>query len=247
MWILSPLSWLLVAVLLFVSGVMLPHRRRWLLWLGGIGMLASVVVMMPIVANRLVGWLEEMPEQPRMCVARPPDVAVVLAGGVDRFARSKEDVSVLSIDSRRRAEKAVAWWRAQPGRQLVVSGGSRSRRGIAQATLIAGYMQWLGVPAGAIRTETESLDTWQNARNVAAMRPAVPGEVVLVTSAMHMRRAQYSMRKAGFTTCALGADWRYVPFRRMSYLVPDSGGLEKSEAALHEIVGLLVYRLRHGR
>lgn len=247
MWILSPLSWLLLAIVVFVLGAVLPWRRKWLLCIGGAGMVVSVLVMTPVVANRLVGWLEEMPEQPQACTMRPPDVAIVLAGGVDRFARSEEDVSVLSIDSRRRAEKALGWWRERPGRRLVVAGGSRSRRSVPEATLVAGYLRQLGVPADVIRTETRSLDTWENARNAAAMRPALPREVVLVTSAMHMRRAHYSMEQAGFTVCALGADWRYVPFRRLGYLVPDSGGLDKSEAALHELVGLAVYRLRHGR
>lgn len=247
MWILSPLSWLLLAVPVFALGALLPRRRKWLLWIGGAGIAGSVLAMTPVFANRLVGWLEAMPEQPQACETRPPDVAVLLAGGVDRFARSEEDVSVLSIDSRRRAEKALGWWRQEPGRRLVVAGGSRGRRSVAEAVLVAGYLQQLGVPAEAIRTETRSLDTWENARNVAALRPALPREVVLVTSAMHMRRAKYSMEQAGFTVCALGADWRYVPFRRMGYLVPDSGGLDKSEAALHELVGLAVYRLRHGR
>lgn len=243
MWILSPLSWLLPSILVFAVGALLPRRRRWLLVLGGAGMAVSVLAMTPVVANRLVGWLEAMPTQPAACAVRPPDVAVVLAGGVDRFARSEDDVSVLSIGSRRRAEKALGWWLERPGRTLVVAGGSR--RAVPEAILLAGYLRRLGVPADAIRTETRSLDTWENARNLAAMRPALPREVVLVTSAMHMRRADYSMREAGFLPCALGADWRYVPFRRWRYLLPDSGGLDKTEAALHELVGLAVYRIRH--
>src|SRR5690606_519955 len=217
-----------------------------LLWIGGAGIAGSVLAMTPVFANRLVGWLEAAPVQPRACETRSPDVAIVLAGGVDRFARSEEDLSVLSISSRRRAEKALGWWREKPGRRLVVAGGSRGRRSVPEATLVAGYLQQLGVPAGAVIAETRSLDTWENARNVAALQPALPREVVLVTSAMHMRRAKYSMEKAGFTVCPMGADWRYVPFRRLGYLVPDSGGLDKSEAALHELVGLVVYRLRHG-
>lgn len=245
MWILSPLSWLLASVLVFAVGALPKRRRGWLLASGIAGIVVSVAAMTPLAANLLVGWLEAMPEQPAACATRPPDVAVVLAGGVDRFARSEEDLSVLSIASRRRAEKAVVWWRERPGRELVVAGGSRSRRSVPEATLLAGYLEVLGVPASAIRTETRSLDTWQNAHYVAAIRPALPREIVLVTSAMHMRRAGYSMREAGFSPCVLGADWRYVPFQRLRYLRPDSGGLDKAESALHEIVGLVVYRIRH--
>jgi len=245
MWILSPLSWLLASVALLVFGALPSPRRKWLLRAGGAGILVSVAAMTPFIANRLVGWLEVMPAQSESCVAQAPGVAVVLAGGVDRFTGSEDEFSVLSIASRRRAEKAMRWWHEQPGRMLVVAGGSPGRRSVPEALLMAGYLRQMGLPADAILTETLSGDTWQNARNVAAMRPELPREVVLVTSAMHMRRAHYSMRQAGFSVCPLATDWRYVPFQRFRYLIPDSGGLEKSEAALHELVGLAVYRLRH--
>src|SRR5690606_246973 len=154
MWILSPLSWLLLAIPVFALGALLPRRRKWLLWIGGAGIAGSVLAMTPVFANRLVGWLEAAPGQPRACETRSPDVAIVLAGGVDRFARSEEDLSVLSISSRRRAEKALGWWREKPGRRLVVAGGSRGRRSVPEATLVAGYLQQLGVPAGAVIAET---------------------------------------------------------------------------------------------
>lgn len=248
MWILSPLSWLLLSLGGFVLGTMLGWNRRWLLRVCGAGMAVSVAAMTPFVANRLVGWLEATPEPPAQCASQPPSVAVVLAGGVDRSARDDQDISALTIASRRRAEKAVAWWNETPGRRLVVAGGSRRWNRASEARLISSYMQRLGVPAEAIREEGESRNTWQNAHNVAALEPALPREVVLVTSAMHMRRGRYSMQEAGFTmVCPLGADWRYIPFQRFSYLVPGSSGLTKTESALHELVGLAFYRMYYAR
>lgn len=246
MWILSPLSWLLVGLLALAAGAMLPsrrHRRR-LQWTGTAGIAIALLAMTPAVANLLVAWLEQPPEQPAACGTRPPEVAIVLAGGVDRVPASAEDISALNVGSRRRAEQAVDWWRGASGRRLVVAGGSRRRHGVPEAAIVAGYMRRFGVPAGSIRIESRSLDTWQNARNVASLDPAEPRDVVLVTSAMHMRRARYAMEQAGFRVCTLSADPRHVPFRRLGYLFPDSGGLQKTEAALHELVGFVAYRAR---
>lgn len=246
MWfVLSPLTWLLCGFVLFVAGVLPSRRRKWL-WLPGAAViLASVVMMTPLAANVLVGWLEEMPDQPASCATDPPEVAVVLTGGVDRFTGSRDDFPALNMASRRRAEKAVNWWRErQSQRRLVVTGGPPGPHAVPEASLVAAYMRALGVPDGIILTETGATDTWQNARNVAAMRPALPRRVLLVTSAMHVRRAHYVMERAGFEVCVLATDWRYVPFRRLRYLAPDSGGLVKTEAALHELVGLVAYRLR---
>lgn len=244
MWILSPLSWLMLGLGACAAACLVRRGRRWLLGPGICMIAVALLAMTPAVANLLVGWLERAPGQPATCIERPPDVAVVLAGGIDGPARSEDDIPVLGIASRRRADAALAWWRAGPGRQLVVAGGSREPRGVPEAVLVAGYLRRLGVPGSAIRVETESLDTWQNAHRLAALRPALPRDVVLVTSDMHRRRAAWSLRQAGFTPCLASADPRYVPFRRPGYLVPDSGGLAKSEAALHELAGLVAYRLR---
>ena len=240
--LLSPLSWLLVSVLLLTTAHVTRFGGRRATLAFSAAALFSVFAMTPLFANLLVDWLESAPPQPAFCKTAPPPVAVVLTGGVDRWPRDDKDFAAISIISRRRAEKAIAWWREQPGRQLVFAGGARARDRTPEGELVANYAQQLGVDATSTRAETLSMNTWENARNVAALKPALPRHVVLVTSAIHMRRARYSMMNAGFEVCTLGADWRYAAFRRWSYLLPQTGGLAKTESALHELVGLVFYR-----
>ncbi|KAF1710009.1 hypothetical protein CSC70_10065 [Pseudoxanthomonas kalamensis DSM 18571] len=244
--LLSPLSWLLVAALAGLASVWFA-QAAWCRWVRivAVGLATfSFLAMTPMFANLLVGWLEEYPPKPDFCVRETPSVAVVLSGGVDHYPDDSDQISVLSLASRRRADKAIAWWQERPGRKLVFVGGSRWGGEASEGRLLANYALRFGVDPDAVSTEGESSDTWENAFNVAALRPVLPRRVVLVTSAMHMPRAEFSMRKAGFEVCALRADWHYVPFRRLSYLIPSSGGLRKTESALHEIVGLLYYRVR---
>ena len=131
MWLLSPLSWLLLAGL----GACIAARRHSRRWLRAslVVALVSVLAMTPMFANGLLGWLERPPPMPAQCLASPPQVAVVLAGGVDAIPRDENDGSVLGVASRRRMERAVEWWRAQPGRVVVASGGPVWRGALPKA------------------------------------------------------------------------------------------------------------------
>jgi uncharacterized SAM-binding protein YcdF (DUF218 family) len=239
---LSPLTWLLLALLALVAGRVAGLRGRKFLWTCTAAAAFSVFAMTPLFANLLVDWLEYYQPRPQFCKTDPPTTAVVLSGGLDRWPRNDRDFGAINIVSRRRAEKAIDWWRDQPGRELVFAGGTIRQGRLPESLLIANYAMQLGVDPSSVRVESGSRNTWENAQNLLAMRPQLPRRVELVTSAMHMRRAVYSMREAGFETCSLGADWRHVPAENLRALVPTTDAVLKSEMALHEIVGLVFYR-----
>ena len=239
----SPLTLCLIG-LIAIAWTLLRQRRRagrrWP-WLGTALLAMGLLAMTPAVANLLMRWVEEAGPDTGDCRV-PPSVAVVLAGGLDQHPLDDHDFSALSISSRRRVERAVQWWQASPGRSLVVSGGAPGwDHGIAEARLMAVYAQRLGVAADAIRSEEASHNTWQNARNLAGLQPALPTRVTLITSAMHVRRARFALRQAGFTTCTLAAESQVAPLHWPGALLPQSHATSKTEDAMHELLGLLYY------
>ena len=119
--------------------------------------------------------------------------------------------------------------------------GGPSHRGIPKSHLMADYARRLGVHADAVYTEDTSETTWENAQHLARMQPALPGRLVLITTAMHLPRAIYSMEQAGFEVCGIGTDSRLVPFELPGYLIPQTSATFKTEEGLHEVVGLLYY------
>lgn len=241
---LSPLSWLLLALLVAWLGMRWRGRGRWLLRPAIAVAAVAVAAMTPWAANALVGWLEAPRPAAAACVSSPPTVAVVLAGGVDWPPTDAADLPALAISSRRRVERAVAWWRQSPQRRSVVmSGGPQHRRGgVPTGALMADYARRLGVSGAALRVEGASHSTWDNARALATLRPPLPRRVALITSAMHMPRARYAMARAGYAVCAIATDSRRTPFGLPGYLIPGSSALAKTEAALHELVGMAYYR-----
>ena len=78
---------------------------------------------------------------------------------------------------------------------------------------------------------------------VRAMDPALPSRIWLVTSALHMPRALIAFRAAGFEPCSYPSDFLSAPFEARDVL-PRGSAVANSEAALHEVVGEIVYRLR---
>lgn len=251
MWILSPLSWLLLA--LVGAGLCArsqARRARGLLWTCAAVAMLAVLAMTPMVANLLVSALEAQASDAAACDEPDSGVAVVLAGAIDDTPADAGDFRVLSLSSRRRVEAAVEWWSAGSGRVLVMAGGPQPGLGatpdgdtVATATLMAAYARRLGVGAGALRVEEGSRTTWENAQGVRRLHPPPPRRVVLVTSAMHMPRARYAMSRAGFRVCPLATDRRRLPFALPGSLVPGGSALEKTDAAVHELVGLVYYRV----
>lgn len=238
--LLSPLAWLAAAGLLAGVAGWLPHPAilRTLALLAG---LASLAAMTPWVANRLLGRIEKA--APVAACASAPEVLVVLAGGVDLRPRDRDDFGALNGASRRRMDAAISAWRAAPNTRLLLSGGASARHAPPISQLMAAYARWAGVPPDALRLDIESLDTWQSARAVAARLP--PGtRLGLVTSASHWPRARLAFDASGLQPCAVVADVRRLPTGLPWALIPRLGALEKTEDALHEIVGLAWYRWR---
>lgn len=246
-WLLSPLAWLFLAALM--SQLAWLARSKWLavgcLILAGLAFAAST----PLVANRLLKRLERPVAAAELqhCNQLPPDTVVVLAGGVDRLPSSRTDFSVMNIQSRRRTERGVQYWREGSGRRVVLTGGNILHSSYSNADLMGEYAQWLGVPREALRLERRSGNTHENASNAAGMVPRLSQRISLVTSAMHMPRALMEFQAAGFDVCPLPTDFRAVSTRLPHSLLPTSNSLKKTEAALHEILGNAFYRWQRWR
>ena len=202
--------------------------------------------MTPLAANLLGKPLQRPIAVQPACQNAPPSIAVVLGGGTDGRPRNQADFSVLNLASRRRMDRALAWWHAREGRVLVLEGGG-PQGGIAVGELMAAYAQMQGVPAKALRVGDQSEDTWDNARHAAGMSPPLPRRIVLVTSLIHMPRARGAFASAGFEVCPLGTDARSLPSRLPWALAPRTSALANTELALHEWVGLAYYRWRNHR
>ncbi|MCM1983616.1 YdcF family protein [Lyngbya confervoides] len=139
--------------------------------------------------------------------------------------------------------------------KVILSGGRIAWKGGGQAEAIdmQTLMATMGVPTEAVILEPDSLNTYENARNVRELlqRSGIRGKLLLVTSASHMPRAKAIFLKQGMTVIPAPTDFLVETQRpkkqfqeQLLDLLPDSLALDRTTRALKEYVGWAIYRLR---
>jgi uncharacterized SAM-binding protein YcdF (DUF218 family) len=164
--------------------------------------------------------------------AQPPhaDASVVLGGETRPLA----DWS----SAKTRAGKGLALWRAGYAPLLVVSGSDQAR------AIAEGYAA-AGVPVRDIRVDARSRNTHENARDSAAILAASgASEVLLVTSATHMRRASAAFRKMGIKVWPEPTDETHAALYGAPGWLPRRDALTLTARCLYERIALWAYHLR---
>lgn len=156
---------------------------------------------------------------------RPRPVVVVLSGGIRSTGR-------LNATTAARVRHAVDLMRAGRAETLVVSGGPRRRGRPSAAPAMRALAISLGVAPDRVLVEQRSSRTSENAREVAALLGDVR-EVLLVTSALHMRRAALCFARHGIRAGA-------APVPPAPDEDPERASLVTQ--TLHEYLGLAYYR-----
>lgn len=121
-----------------------------------------------------------------------------------------------------------------------------ANRGI-EADAMVRFLSDLGVPADRMLLEGRSHNTYENVQEVLDLLVDRDiDQVLLVNSALHMRRAQATFHAAGIRVIPAATDHEVLTGRELTPLdfFPDVKALMNSSIALKEYLGLWVYRWR---
>jgi len=103
------------------------------------------------------------------------------------------------------------------------------------------------VDPSVILLEEKSRNTYENCVFTKKLLDSLklPPTVILVTSAMHMRRSAALFKKIGCTVYPAPTDYRVdVPYQwNLISMFPNAAALYNSSCALHEIYGIIAYKL----
>ncbi|HEY2227428.1 MAG TPA: YdcF family protein [Xanthobacteraceae bacterium] len=208
-------------------------------------LLALAVIGLSPLGNALIIPLEQR-FPPWDDTRGPPDGIVVLGGAITPdVSAARNDIALNEAAERVTATVALA--RRYPEARIVYSGGSGAlifREG-SEAVIAVRAFESLGIPPERIIAEEQSRNTVENAVFSLLLAMPRPGERwLLVTSGYHMPRAMGIFRQAGFPVEAYPVDWRtrgpQDALRPFSTL---GSGMERTDTAVREWVGLLVYWL----
>ena len=102
----------------------------------------------------------------------------------------------------------------------------------------------LGFPASRMILDTTSRTTFQTAVNTRERILQFPvGRRYLVTSADHMPRAMMAFAHEQVSICAWPVDYEAIPIQALDMLNPQISALDKTTRVVHELLGMLYYRL----
>jgi uncharacterized SAM-binding protein YcdF (DUF218 family) len=227
-----------LAILAGRRGDRVTARSAWVLLIVGYLNSANMIVGATVGA-----W--SVPSPPECQQSHPGATYVVLTGGASLVATEPRDVAMLSQATLRRVIAGIDMAAASPDSRLLISGGGIYVP-IKEAIVARELALRLGWPAERLSIETASTDTFSSAMEVAELlRAETFGRpIVLVTSAIHMRRALFSYRNAqidviGCSTDAMDPVGGFIPG-----VIPTVGSLQRASDLWKEIAGLLVYKLR---
>lgn len=240
----QPLAWVVLLMLAALLGAHL--KRRWGPRLGW----AALLVLL------LQGW-EPLPDALiRQLEARHPELAanaplggfagvIVLGGALEpAYVWQGHNQPALN-DAAERMTAALPLLRQAPGLQLLFTGGDGGliAGSMTEAERAARFYTQMGVVPERLLMESASRTTYENAVLSARMSGVDTQKPwLLLTSAWHMPRAMASFQNLGWNVTPYPVDYRSgssTPLTEYSL----AEGARKWHLVLHELVGLLTYRL----
>jgi uncharacterized SAM-binding protein YcdF (DUF218 family) len=239
--LLLPSNFLIALVLLGVALIATRFRRAGLR-LVATGLVVLLAVGALPVGNLLIHALET--RFPAWDPARGAPDGIVVLGGAISPARSQRRGEPVVNDSTARILAIAKLARQFPNARIVYSGGNADLipQGPPETDFLSPFLDSFGVPRARVVLENRSRNTAENAAFSKEIAQPKPGERwLLVTSAVHMPRAIGCFHSAGFAVEAYPVDWRTEAAADFTLSPSFGAGLQRTDFAVHEWLGLLAY------
>ena len=216
--------------------------HRWRHYFAVLGILVYVLSV-PATAVLIESQLEGMYSIPATAdlSRRNDNVIVVLTAGWLRSTHQGYEQKIGEAGWER-TMVAVKLWR-QIGGRLLFSGAPDPGGGSA-ADKMAQIARQLGVPEKALLVERASLNTHENLLFSRQLIGDHSKSIWLVTSALHMPRSVAVAQALGLVVIPYPCDFRADQRLQWQQFLPANAGPVALEAVLHELLGILQYRLR---
>lgn len=234
-----------VFVLIGLAGWLIARRY---IYIGRTLIAASVALLLALSTDagsaRLIRSLEQQSQELTATEKNKSQAIVVLGGGRARVASSQGDYDQVGPITLMRL-RAAARLQRQTHLPLLVSGGAPDGAGESEAVLMARSLKEdFGVEARWV--ESDSINTYQNASlSAQLLRKENIQQIFLVTDAIHMPRARCAFEHAGLRVAPVPSQFVGSNDYQLSSFIPNAQSLKYSHYAIHEWLGLLVYRLRY--
>ncbi len=236
--LLPPLNLLIVAGV----GLWLWHKRPFIARvLLGISFGLLWLLSTPYIADGLLHSLEGEPYI--IDTSKPMADAIVVLGGGTYFHAPEYGGDTVGSETLVRLRFAAKLHR-ETGKPILVTGGKPLGNSLSEARQMQQVLeQEFKVPVRWV--EGESDNTLQNARlSYAVLKAAGVQRIYLVSHAWHMPRSVLAFQSAGFQVTPAPTAYTTRYQTNLLTFIPNAGALRDSRIFMHELIGMIWYRLK---
>ncbi|HWK69740.1 MAG TPA: YdcF family protein [Burkholderiaceae bacterium] len=236
---------LCITLLLIAAVVFMLRWRKTAFFIAAAGLAWALFWSLPASSLWAGGRLEQLyPHRPVM--ALPTAQAIVVLGGSTANGRQNWFEPYDSNTASARVDTAAVLYKAKRAPLIILSGAALEGN-TSEAQMMASALRQEDIPDSAMVLENRSFTTHENALyTTQKLKERHIGQVLLVTSALHMPRAMAVFRKQGIDAIAAPSPPQIVvpDDSRFSFWQPNMRALSASRSIVKEYVGLLVYWIR---
>ncbi|MBB1077439.1 YdcF family protein [Rhodoferax sp. 4810] len=240
----QPLAW--VALLVLAGVLLIKASPRWASRLCATALGLLLLLGWEPLPNAVLRYLESQYPAAPADHTWQADVGVIVLGGAleSSYVWTVPGQSALN-DAAERMTEVAPLLRRHPHLQVLFTGGEGELfgKGPSEAERARQFFEAQGVLPDKLLLEAKSRTTFENAvlsRQIAGVDASKPW--LLLTSAYHMPRSMAVFQKAGWNVTAYPVDFRAGMATPWSQYSMDQG-VKRWRLALHEMLGLLAYRL----
>ena len=235
------LSPIFVVLGLAAIGV-ITKRRIWVVAAMGLLYAAST----PLVAEMLFARVEQGAERVPPSEVPVVNAIVALSAGM-RWVKTK-DGFIAEWPTPSRFLGGVELFVAGRAPILVYTGGKLpwQQGDETEGEVLKSYAERMQIPAHQILVTERAENTEQEARGVRKLLSAEENQIILVTSAFHMKRARRIFEREGFVVTPFPVN-TYVSADNITVLsfLPNPRALDATHTALYEILGRTYYAFKN--
>lgn len=216
------------------------RAKKPLILLGFVGFI-YVFIGTGLAVAPLLAWWQQAYRLPLAIDWHKPTTLLLLTGGEVRLPGRQEYQPGTFAYGRllKTAQLYQACVKAQGDCRILISGGDPRQLGQSEAHTYQSALQALAIPAAAIQLEPYSPTTFEQARLLSQTWRQSPRQMVLITSAYHLKRAVYLFTLFDVPVIPMASDYLVSPYS----LKPSAYNLMLMDIMAHETVGWVAVRL----
>ena len=205
-----------------------------------------IICSLPIFSNKLITYLENEYILSDASSAKTADAIVVLSGMV----RTIEGANGLEYEWGEASDRIFAGIdliKENKAPALVLTGGKLPWSvGKPEGEYLRDIAEKLGVSSDVILLTENVQNTDQEAKAVAKLLNKEVPNIILVTSAFHMPRAQKVFEAAGIVVSPFPVDFLSGADKTtLMHFIPSAGAFNNTSFFVREIIGRLYYKLKY--